>query len=159
MQTQPFLSQFIIVISPAKLIMSNRSTTRKPKGRLVALITILAIALFLQLVTVSEAVPENAKFAYDSQLKVIVPYPEVGEPAFFPVEGKFDTIEKSKNCDWDGITTWGEVKDQDSPFSDFSLPDGEGWDGFVLSGSPVPIWRTVMLKPQSRWDKEGHWRF
>ena len=139
--------------------MSNRSAARKPKGRLVALITILTIAIFLQLVTVSEAVPDHAKFAYDSQLKVIVPCPEAGQPAFFPVEGKLGDVEASNTSEWDGVTTWEEIKGENSPFSDFKLPAGAGWDRFVLSGNPVPIWRTVILTPRSRWNRDGHWRY
>ena len=139
--------------------MDNQSTSRKPKGRLVPLIIILTVAIFLQLVTISEAVPEHAKFVYDAQLMIIVPCPQAGQPAFFPIKGKFDNTEESIESVWDGVITWAELRKAEGPLSSFGLPEGEGWDDFALSGNPVPIWRTVILSPESRWDQEGHWRY
>jgi hypothetical protein len=117
------------------------------------------VAGLSHLVTSTEEIPDKAKFVYDMELKVFIPSPEIGTPAFFPVAGKFADVRDSLQSKWDGTTTWGEIKKKDGPFANYDLPKGPGWDRFVFYGSPVPLWKSLLFDVPSRWDEAGFWRY
>mgnify|MGYP000206137862 CR=1 FL=1 len=140
-----------------KCQMKTREVLQGCLGGVVLLTTLAALSMFV--FTSREAVPDRAKFVYASELKVVVPYPEIGKPVFYPVPGKFRDIDDSMNSQWDGVVTWGEIKSANDAFRGFSLPKGEGWDGFVLYGKAVPLWQSLFLGSKSRWDEQGYWRY
>ena len=132
----------------------------KAKGCLIGIgVLIIVAASFSHLVTTSEAVPNRAKFVYDRTLKIIMPCPQPGHLAFHPVPGKFDDVRGSVNSEWDGVAIWEQVRKKDGAFTDFALPEGEGWDEFVFYGKPIPLWRDILFSPPSRWDEDGYWRY
>lgn len=143
--------------------MENPETGSAPnnaKGCLIGLAAlVIVVAAFFHLVTTSEAIPDRAKFVYNSRLRVIIPCPQVGQAAFYPVPGKFDDMRRSLTSEWDGVTTWAVVKKKDGAFADYSLPKGEGWDDYVFYGRPIPLWKATLFRPKSRWDEEGYWRY
>ena len=140
--------------------MTEESKSQTTKGCLIALgFIVILVASFSHVITSSEATPDRAKFVFDRNLKIIIPHPKPGTPYFFPVPGKFDNIEESLSSQWDGVTTWAEVKKKEGPFAEFGLPNAQGWKGFVFYGKPIPLWQDFIFKPQSRWDDEGFWRY
>jgi hypothetical protein len=120
---------------------------------------LIALAALSHVITTSDEAPDRAKFVYDSTLKIYMPSPEKGQPAFYPVAGKFADVRDSVSSEWDGLTTWKEIKNKNGFFKDYTLPRGEGWDDFVFYSRPVPLWRSLIWTPESRWDGDGHWRY
>ncbi len=138
----------------------NGSLKNRAKGCLIGVgVLVCVVAAFAHVVTTSEAIPDRAKFVYDSSMRIIVPCPQVGETAFYPVPGKFDDVRHSLTSEWDGVTTWAKIKEKDGTFVDYSLPKGPGWDDFVFYGRPMPLWKEIFINPKSRWDDDGYWRF
>lgn len=136
------------------------SPENRAKGCLIGLgALVIVIAAFAHVVTTSEAIPDEAKFVYDTNMRIIVPCPQVGEPAFYPVPGKFDDVRHSLTSEWDGVTTWAQIRKKDGPFVDYDLPIGRGWDDFVFYGRPIPLWKDILINPESRWDDDGYWRY
>jgi hypothetical protein len=132
----------------------------KKKGCLIGLgIMVVLIVSLSHIVTSSEAIPNRAKFVYDTRLKIIVPCPEIGKPVFYPVPGKFNDVCDSLTSQWDGVVSWEELCKKDSPCAGYDLPAGKGWNDFVLYGKPLPLWKTILFKPPSRWDESGYWRY
>jgi len=132
----------------------------KAKGRMIALVVlIIVVGSLSHIITSSEAVPDRAKFVYDTHQQIVVPCPQVGKPSFFPVPGKFTDVRDSLTSDWDGVTTWAEIKQKSGPLSEYQLSKGQGWDDFVFYGKPIPLWKQLLFRPESRWDEDGYWRY
>jgi hypothetical protein len=132
----------------------------KAKGCMIACaVLVIVVASLAHVITITETTPDRAKFVYDIRLNIIVPCPQIGQPAFYPVPGKFSDVRDSLSSEWDGVTTWAEIRRKDGPFSQFNRPKGQGWDNFVLYERPIPLWQTLIFRPESRWDEEGYWRY
>lgn len=138
----------------------NQEPKEKVKGCLIGVgLLIVALASLSHLITSSEAIPDKARFVYDTRLKIIVPCPEVDKPAFFPVPGKFNDVSDSVDSKWDGVVTWGELREKNGKFAAYNMPKGWGWNDFVFYGRPVPLWKNMLFKPKSRWDDSGNWKY
>jgi len=136
------------------------ATQSKGNGCLIGIgVIVVVVASFAHVITTSEAVPGRAKFVYDRNLRIVIPCPEPGQLAFYPVPGKFTNVRNAVNIGWDGVATWEEIRKKDGAFVDYTLPKGKGWDDFVFYGKPIPLWKDVLFRPQSRWDEEGYWRY
>jgi hypothetical protein len=118
-------------------------------------VLMVIVLAFMFTISTSEAIPDHARFLVNTTEGYIVPEPLPNHSIFYPLPNSDDRPYPNFN----GTVSWGELCKKEHPYHDLGLPRTRQWDNFVFYGQEVSLLRSLFFPPESRWDKEGRWRY
>jgi len=104
-----------------------------------------------------EAVPDRAIFAVDHKNKIIVPYPIESAPLLIPMP-EHPGIRREEDLRGWNLHTWKEIEGSPT-MSKYSMPASKEWQEIRLHGKKHTIFDSWVNGYESRWDRDGRWRY